>query len=235
MVAIGLASACTGEVSCGASKKIDGRKAEKFLRDHYKKSATRVGQIKCPDGLKKKKGATFICHVTAENGDVIKAEFTQTDGDGYVEVTKMESIVSGQALMVELRKLAKENKTTSELELSSIECPKDQKAVKGKTFECQGKIEDGFVLFQVELTDDEGTVNFRFSGRITAATKLAAILKAGLKEKKIEADVDCGAKPLRLIDKRVVECKALDKNKKEATIEVIPQGPHGSFDWRVKK
>jgi hypothetical protein len=70
-------------VACtGGSSTLDSKEVESTIRAQLRKdfAGTPVGQAKCPDNIKKKTGAQFMCTATV-SGEPVPITVTQTDRD----------------------------------------------------------------------------------------------------------------------------------------------------------
>lgn len=69
----------------GCSTTIDGKKGEKQIKALIeKRSDAQVKSVSCPSGMKPKKGDTFTCKVTAQDGSKGDVLVTEVDDKGKV-------------------------------------------------------------------------------------------------------------------------------------------------------
>jgi hypothetical protein len=86
-----------------------------------------------------------------------------------------------------------------DVEIDSIECPKNEKMKEGAKFECEGTsgLGDSFVV-KVKQTDGSGTIKWELEGRIMDPKEVA---------KKTNGLVDCGKKKFIAVKGTKMKCK----------------------------
>jgi hypothetical protein len=76
---------------CGETV-IDSAKTEGAIEENLEKSVgQKVSSVECPSGVEVKKGATFDCTVSLENGKTETATLKILNSDADVEVTNLKS------------------------------------------------------------------------------------------------------------------------------------------------
>ena len=147
--AVALAAAGCGET------KIDDAKAETFIEKTVTEQVgARVQAVECPTDLTAKKGETFECTVTGDDGSSGRTTVTEKDDDGNVAVS---------APFIHVRDLEEQiggglrDQIGARVEL---DCPEIIVGEKGNTFECEATSGDGEATVLVTQTDDQGNVRY---------------------------------------------------------------------------
>lgn len=140
---------------CGETT-IDSAKAEKFIADTVTDQVgAEVESVECPEGLVAKQGETFDCTVTGTDGSSGKAEVTEKDDKGNVNVS---------AQFVHVRDLEEEiggglgEQIGGKVEVT---CPEIVVGEKGGKFECEATSGGESAVVAVTQTDDQGNVEYK--------------------------------------------------------------------------
>jgi uncharacterized protein DUF4333 len=150
-----LCLAASAVVLAGCAKEIDDAKAEDFIQKTVTEQVgARVESVSCPSGLTAKKGETFECTVTGDDGSEGKVMVTEKDDQGNVSVS---------APFIHVRDLEEQIGNGLQNQVggpAELDCPEIIVGQKGDTFECDAKTPDGPATVQVTQTDDQGNVRY---------------------------------------------------------------------------
>jgi hypothetical protein len=72
--------------SCSTTTTIDQKKAEKLILDNVSGANVKPEKVDCPSDVEAKKGETFTCTVSYDNGTEGKATVHMTDDEGAVTI-----------------------------------------------------------------------------------------------------------------------------------------------------
>src|SRR3954453_2418148 len=75
-----------GLAACGKLDQSELEGEVKKAVEQLSQGQVKVKDVTCPKDRKLKKGDTFTCKVTAENGATSSARVTQTDDNGHVRI-----------------------------------------------------------------------------------------------------------------------------------------------------
>jgi major membrane immunogen (membrane-anchored lipoprotein) len=151
-------------------KKLDLRKLESAVKTEAEaQTGIKVASVKCPESREIKKGDTFECTLTAEDGSAVAVNVEQTDGDGNVRWVVADTL--------DLRKLetvvAADFAEKTGVAPASVTCPMLRPIAEGDTFECKATADDGsYAVLTILQTDDQG--NFHWSVKETSEAELPA-------------------------------------------------------------
>jgi hypothetical protein len=141
----------------GCAKEIDDKKAEKFIADNVEQqTGARVKSVACPSGLTAKKGGTFDCDVTGEDGTTGEAKITEKDDQGNVSVSA--PFIHRDELESSLSDGISEQSGGGEVQVT---CPDIIVVQKGAEFECEATAESDKATILVTQTDDQGHVTYK--------------------------------------------------------------------------
>ena len=152
------AAAVLVATGCGGTE-IDDAKAERFIEATVTEQVgARVESVECPTGLTAKKGETFECTVTGDDGSTGRTVVTEKDDEGNVAVSAPFIHVRDLEEQI-LRGLKDEMGGSAELD-----CPEIIVGEKGDTFECAVRSAGGESTVLVTQTDDQGNVRYERQG-----------------------------------------------------------------------
>jgi hypothetical protein len=141
----------------GCAKEIDSKKAEKFIADKVSEQAgAKVKSVSCPNGLTAKKGETFECTVTGEDGTSGKATITEKDDQGNVSVDA--PFIHRDELEQSLSSGISEQSGGVDVQ---VVCPDIIVVQKGQEFDCEASTDKDKVTVAVTQTDDNGHVRYK--------------------------------------------------------------------------
>lgn len=75
---------------CGSTT-LDSGSAEKSISKVFQQSGHPTKNVSCPNSIDAKKGTTFDCTITLDNGQTFKAHAVQTDDNGHFQVSLPQS------------------------------------------------------------------------------------------------------------------------------------------------
>jgi hypothetical protein len=158
LAALALVAGALALAACGKTT-IDAKKGETFIRGVVTEQiAARVRAVRCPDGVKTKKGDTFMCAVTGADGSRGNVIVTQRDDDGNVTVdAPFLHVREAEAVMAE--QIAKEVKADD----VQIECPEIVVVKKDALFTCRATSAGKPREVSARLTDEAGHFRYRLS------------------------------------------------------------------------
>jgi hypothetical protein len=144
-------------VVSGCAKSIDDAKAEKFIaKSVADQVGAKVKSVACPGDLTAKKGETFECTVTGDDGTTGKTTVTEKDDQGNVSVS---------APFIHVRELEQsiEDGISNQAGGSKVDvtCPEIIVGEKGDEFECQAQSGSDKAVVAVTQTDDQGHVQYK--------------------------------------------------------------------------
>ena len=149
-----LAVLAVAAAGCGDTK-IDDAKAESFIEKTVAEQVgARVESVECPTDLTAKKGETFECTVTGDDGSSGRTTVTEKDDEGNVSVS---------APFIHVRDLEEQiagglaDQVGGKVEL---DCPEIIVGSKGDTFECDARSGPDRASVLVTQTDDKGNVRY---------------------------------------------------------------------------
>ncbi len=174
-----LAAAALGWTSC--SKTINQDDIQEDIGRIAREAGVQVRSVECPDDIEFKKGDSFNCAVTAQNGKKAEIKAEQLDDDGKFSVAtaqflplragRDQSSSKGRRPFetTRIEQAITENvssESNGRITASSVDCP-DKVAIKaGATFTCTVTSKDGKTTeYTVTQADNQG--NVRFKGNLT--------------------------------------------------------------------
>jgi hypothetical protein len=144
-------------VLAGCATEIDDKKAEKFIAGRVEDQAgASVKSVSCPGGLTAKKGKTFECTVTGDDGTTGKVNVTEKDDKGNVAVSA--PFIHKDELQDSLAKSIGDQSGGGDIE---VVCPDIIVGEKGGEFECKATAGSDKATIAVTQTDDQGHVTFK--------------------------------------------------------------------------
>lgn len=148
------ASVCAGS-GCGGGS-IDRTKAQNATKSVVVESGgVNVKSVVCPASVALKKGTTFTCTATGEDGTTAGVLLTQTDGKGNVHITPPPLLHTGDAAKVIASGL------TSKLKLAvAVKCPDLLLAHKGTKMTCLATHAGQTRKVGVTVTDAQGDIHY---------------------------------------------------------------------------
>jgi hypothetical protein len=162
LVAAALSAGCgssNGDKSSSAAPKtVDDAQVEQGIKDDLSTSSAKVTKAKCPADVPVKKGDTFTCTVTFDNGATGKATVTQQGANRYSYELKSGSVeVPGSTAAAAVEKsLAAQGAPNA-----TVTCPANIIVKVGTTVTCDVSGAQGVASGSVTFTfsDAEGTVD----------------------------------------------------------------------------
>jgi hypothetical protein len=141
--------------SCGETT-VDAAMGETFIRGVVvEQIGARVASVRCPDGVKAKKGGTFTCTVTGTDGSKGNVKVTQKSDDGALEVDVPFLHVR------EAERVMADRIDTRFKANAKVDCPEIVVDRKGGLFTCRETIGGTARRVSVRLTDGAGQFRFR--------------------------------------------------------------------------
>ena len=135
---------------CGSTK-IDQGKAERFIRSAVvRKVGARVKAVSCPSGIEAKKGDTFTCAVTGDDGSTGKANIRQTDDKGNVNASAPFLAVRDAE-----RRIAGDIKQKLNV-TATVACPEIMPALTGRAYRCKASSQGRSRDVKLTITDAVG-------------------------------------------------------------------------------
>ena len=152
--AIGPALLCAA-VLPGCATKIDDAKGEQLIRKAVTEQVgVPVRSVDCPKGLTAKKGATFRCTVTGQDGTTGQARVTERDDKGHVAVDApflhVRDVERGVGAGLSRKVGAK----------VTVTCPQIVTVAKGGKFTCTARSGKSTADVAITQTDGAGHVHY---------------------------------------------------------------------------
>jgi hypothetical protein len=141
--------------SCGETT-VDAGMAEAFIRGVVvEQIGARVASVRCPEGVKAKKGGAFTCTVTGADGSKGNVEVTQkNDNDALeVDVPFLHMREAERVMADRIQSRVKANVT--------VACPEIVVDRKAGLFTCRSTIAGNSRRISARLTDGAGHFRFR--------------------------------------------------------------------------
>jgi Domain of unknown function (DUF4333) len=120
------------------------------------------------------------------------------------------------------------------IKLKSVDCPANQKAKKGETFDCKAETDDGDKLtIHVTLNDNMGSLEWKLDGKILEEAKVGHSLEKAIDDKAhVKADVTCPDKTIVLLSGKSFTCDAtIDGKSKKVDITL---GEDDNYTWKIQ-
>jgi hypothetical protein len=164
VLGVGIAGlALVALAGCGGSK-LNTSRAETQMTDQFRKSfaPATVGEVRCPDQVPNKKGATFVCSVDV-SGTEVKVTATQVDGKGSVSVAADKAVIVVAKVQADLTaQLRAAYQSDLESPVVTVDCgqPPVRVLAVSASFTCTANTPAGTLTERVVVRDVAGQVSY---------------------------------------------------------------------------